>query len=178
VQAENYDRGGQGVAYNDSEPENLGGEYRTDGVDITGSAADGYKIGWTTSGEWLEYTVHVDSAGEYLWRVRVSAGGDGSSFRLLMDGVDISGIVTVPNTGSWDEYTEVSGTTPALTPGPKVLRLSVEGAYFNMDWMQFSKESLVGIAPFPNNIPKHLFLKKYDLSGRRINYGVKYHARP
>src|SRR5262245_50394617 len=39
VQAEDFDRGGQGVAYFDSDPANVGGEYRPyEGVDIKRSS--------------------------------------------------------------------------------------------------------------------------------------------
>ncbi|MDO8686315.1 MAG: hypothetical protein Q7J78_06575 [Clostridiales bacterium] len=34
IQAENFDNGGEGVAYHDSDATNSGGQYRSTGVDI------------------------------------------------------------------------------------------------------------------------------------------------
>ncbi len=54
IEAEDYDAGGEGVAYHDTTPGNEGGVYRLDDVDIeplTGSK--GYNVGWIRPGEWL-----------------------------------------------------------------------------------------------------------------------------
>src|SRR5437868_1959036 len=54
LEFENYDTGGEGVAYHDTTPANEGGQFRQDGVDL-GQASDaggGYFVGWTNPGEW------------------------------------------------------------------------------------------------------------------------------
>src|SRR5437763_622690 len=57
TQAEDYDIGGEGVAYHDDTPGNQSGTYRpTEGVDvadITGARV----VGRVDQGEWLEYTI-------------------------------------------------------------------------------------------------------------------------
>ena len=54
VQAEDYDDGGEGSAYHDTEPENLGGAYRLqEGVDIQSLEEGGLNVGWARAGEWL-----------------------------------------------------------------------------------------------------------------------------
>ncbi len=59
LEAENYDLGGEGVAYHDNEPANLGGAYRTtEGVDVE-SAGGVTNVGYIRSNEWTEYTVNV-----------------------------------------------------------------------------------------------------------------------
>src|SRR5690242_17504633 len=60
-EAENFDNGGEGVAYHDVEAANLGGQYRpTEGVDIqaTSDTGGGFNVGWTKAGEWLRYAVN------------------------------------------------------------------------------------------------------------------------
>src|SRR5437016_223918 len=61
IQAENYDVGGEGVAYHDTTTGNTGGQFRSDDVDIetSGDAGGGYNVGWIVDGEWLEYTVNA-----------------------------------------------------------------------------------------------------------------------
>ena len=51
VEAENYDTGGQGVAYYDATGGNSGGTYRSGDVDIAQTPSGGYTIGWTSDGD-------------------------------------------------------------------------------------------------------------------------------
>ena len=152
IEAENYDMGNEGDAYHDEDATNKGGVYRNDGVDIVGDATSGYKVGYTASGEWLEYRVHVLSDGIFNWQARVSSGAEASSFRMLLDSVAISDSIKVPQGADWDTYTTVSGTTPALTAGEHVLRIVVDGAWFNLDWISFENASdPTPIYPFQQN---------------------------
>src|SRR5580704_8491551 len=61
VQAENYDTGGQGVAYNVTAVNGSANSYRSDGVDLeaTTDSGGGYDLGWTAAGQWFKYTVNV-----------------------------------------------------------------------------------------------------------------------
>src|SRR3569833_1421334 len=77
VQSENFDTGGEGLAYHDSEAANQGGQYRTtEGVDIEAcsDSGGGYILGWNNAGEWQKYTVNVASAGTYTVTFRVANG--------------------------------------------------------------------------------------------------------
>src|SRR5262245_56268462 len=65
INAANFDNGGDGVAYHDNSPGNSGGQYRSGDVDIEASSEGGYDVGWTSAGEWLNYTVNVGWAGNY-----------------------------------------------------------------------------------------------------------------
>jgi hypothetical protein len=73
IEAENYDLGGQGVAYNDATPGNSGGAYRNDDVDVQAAAEGGYNIGYASAGDWTEYTVNVSASGAYNFEFRVAA---------------------------------------------------------------------------------------------------------
>ncbi len=107
---------------------------------------------YTASGEWLEYRVHVLSDGIFNWQARVSSGAEASSFRMLLDSVAISDSIKVPKGADWDTYTTVSGTTPALTAGEHVLRIVVDGAWSNLDWISFENASdPTPIYPFQQN---------------------------
>ena len=67
MQAENYDTGGQGVAYNVTSVNGTANSYRSDGVDleVTTDTGGGYDLGWTAAGQWFKYTVNVATAGTY-----------------------------------------------------------------------------------------------------------------
>jgi hypothetical protein len=147
IEAENYDTGGQGTAYNDNDAANNGGQYRpTEGVDIENCTEGGYNVGWTNSGEWLKYTVNVTTAGTYTLQARVASGVGNKNFYVELDGVNISGILTVPNTGGWQAWQTLTVTTPALTAGQKTLRIVMQANDFNINYIRFIQSS-TSVAP-------------------------------
>jgi len=168
IEAENYDEGGDGVAYHDSETENKGGSYRTDGVDIEGDAADGYKVGYTITGEWLEYTVNIAETDTYTWEAKVASGGTTGAFHVLIDNVDVTGTVNVSNTTDWNTYTTVTGKTPALTKGQHTMRLVVDGDYFNMDWISFKPNTLGMVRLTGSVMANPTTYQVYDLRGKKL----------
>jgi len=138
VEAENYMAGGQGVAYNDTDPTNNGGQYRpTEGVDIANCSEGGYSIGWNHPGEWLKYAVNVTTAGTYQLQARLACPLNNQTLHIEMDGVNVSGPIAVPNTGSYTTWQTVTVTTSALTVGPKVMRLVVDGGDFDVNYVAF-----------------------------------------
>ena len=143
IQAEDFDEGPKGIAYQDSDnnAEGDGNNYRSDGtgVDIvTGNG--GYAIGYTSSGEWLEYTVNVKEAGVYTYTAYVSSGTTGSSFSLSLNDndnlTDLTGTISVPQTGSndWGTYTTINGRFKvSLNEGRQIIRLNITGSSCNID---------------------------------------------
>lgn len=60
VELEEFDKGGEGVAFHDTDMDNSGNVYCSlEGVDLFSIAGGGYGVGWTHSGEWMQYTVNV-----------------------------------------------------------------------------------------------------------------------
>ena len=111
VEVENFDTGGQGVASNDNDPNsNLGSQdfggigniYRNpDGVDLepTADTGGGSNVAFINTGEWLEYTVDVPTAGQYDLIARVASEGSGGSLNLEIDGVEKTGAIGFSATG-------------------------------------------------------------------------------
>lgn len=112
VEAVEYDLGGQGIAFFDTEPANQGLKFRQDGVDIQDKTGGGYNIGWTKQEEWLLYTLNAIASGEYVLSMEVAAIAAGKTMDVLIDNVLI-GTITVPNTGDWQKFVAVS--TPKFT---------------------------------------------------------------
>jgi glucosylceramidase len=159
IQAENYDLGGQNVAYNDNETTNQGGAYRTsEGVDITAVAGtSGFATGWTVNGEWTEYTTNV-TAGTYTIEATVATINSGKQLRVLLDGTTLA-TLSIPNTGSWDTFQTVSVPNITFTGGSnKVLRLEIIGGDFNID-----KIEVKSVVAFPGY---------YNIISRNSNKGL------
>ncbi len=140
IEAEDFDKCDEGVSYHDSDATDEGkAGYRTDngGVDIV-KGGSGYAIGHTQANEWLEYTVNVKEPGKYKYEAVVSSGSDNSEFTLALnkDGklTNLTSKINVPNGNSWDVYKTVTASLLRyLQEGEQVIRLTVNGAYCNID---------------------------------------------
>src|SRR5437762_8797070 len=104
-EAENFDLGGEGVAYHDNTPGNQGGAYRlTEDVDIVVSSdalGGGYVVNNFETGEWLAYTINVAASAQYNIEIRASSAFANSAFHAEIDGQNVTGSIAVPNTTSW-----------------------------------------------------------------------------
>ncbi|SDL36230.1 Por secretion system C-terminal sorting domain-containing protein [Catalinimonas alkaloidigena] len=81
IEAENFDLGGEGTGYHESDETNLTGVYRTgEGVEVDAvqDGGAGYAVAGIQAGEWLSYTVEVAEAGEYDLQLRVAAADSGA----------------------------------------------------------------------------------------------------
>ncbi|MGE0030829.1 MAG: carbohydrate-binding protein [Steroidobacteraceae bacterium] len=136
-EAEDFDRGGQGVAYRDLTAGNVGGQYRpAEDVDIAVSSdviGGDYVVNHFETGEWLAYSINVGASGRYDLALRVASAMTGGAFHLELDGADVSGRVTVPNTGSWDAYQWVVRADVPLSAGTHVLKVVADQQYFNLN---------------------------------------------
>jgi beta-glucosidase len=158
IEAEDYDVGGEGVAYHDTTPGNAGGQYRSDDVDIeiTTDVGGGYNVSHIEQGEWLQYTVHVVQSADYDLQVRVasaaseriedtvSAVGPVSwtvpvtrTLHVELDGVGVSGPLTFVATGGWQNWTSVFARRIPLPEGRHVLRIAMDADLMNVNWIWF-----------------------------------------
>jgi hypothetical protein len=140
LEAENVDNGGEGFAYHDSNTGNNGNAYRSTDVDIRAksSASNGYVVFNAVAGEWLKYSINVPATGLYNVGVSTASYLEGGIFHIEVDGVDVTGPLRAPTTGSWNTFQTVSKSGVRLTAGPHVLRLvldtnGVEGIVADFD---------------------------------------------
>jgi PKD repeat protein len=153
IEAENFDEGGPGVAYHDTNPQNAYGAYRAEAVDIgTTTDGEGGPTLGVTAGEWLEYTIQVGQAASYRLRARTSRGASGNrTVRFLFDGVDKTGSIVVPATGNWEAYTTVESGRFELSAGVQVLRADITSGDFNLNWLELVPVVPVAQTTFGND---------------------------
>jgi len=161
IQAEDFDKGGQGLAYHETDARNTGGSaYRADGVDVQ-LAGTLRSLTATRAGEWVEYTVNVTAAGAYTLVAKVASLGAGGRFHIEVDGQNKTGSLVVPDTKGASRFTAVSGSAVALSAGVHVIRLSMDsvgagsqtGAFDALVLTQKSATSTGGAAPAPGAKP-------------------------
>ena len=138
IEAEEFDFGGEGIAYAEWDAANQGGYFRTaEGVDIEVSSDGGYDVGYINTGEWMKYSVNVTRAGSYTLQSRVAAPGEGGLMHVELDGVNISGLITIPNTNGWQTWTTMNIVTSSLQTGAHVIRIVIDNGGFNIDYLNF-----------------------------------------
>ncbi|HUK36230.1 MAG TPA: carbohydrate-binding protein [Vicinamibacterales bacterium] len=153
IQAEDFDNGGQGVAYYDSTPGNSGGAYRQTDVDIEPASGGGYDVGWITPGEWLNYTLSVPAAGSYTIQLRVASPNGGSMHVGFNGPSNVWQTVAIPNTGGWQTWTSVSFTA-TLGAGTQQMTLLSDTGGYNVDSVTISAlSSAPPASPLPASPP-------------------------
>ena len=169
IEAENYDVGGEGLTYHDSDPMNIAGDYRPgEGVDIYSRNGNGYHIGNALPGEWYEYTVNVEKQGAYRVDFYLAAMEAGGTFTTRIGGAE-SGILTSPGSHSW-LTTNILTDTLNLKGGIQIMRFTVMGQpLFNIDKFDFSPINL----PAGTNSIQEMPLVAYVNQNRDIVIGLK-----
>lgn len=149
IDAVDYDLGTQGVAYNDADYKNTGGnntvynrgyEFRNDGVDIgrnPDTQGPPFYVGWIEAGEWIRYTVNVATGGLYRVDFRVASPNTSGRIQLSVDGTPVTSPIAVPWSGGWTNWTTVSVNNVPIPSGRHVLTLTFPAAGFNVNRMEF-----------------------------------------
>jgi endoglucanase Acf2 len=130
---------GQNISYVDTSIGN-NGDFRTDeNIDAVSNNQEGATVGWITAGEWLEYSVDVQTSGKYNLEIRYASGNPngGGPFYLEIDGVKISSDIFVPTSNDWGNWATTLVTDITLTEGKHILRLVIESGEFNLGKMDF-----------------------------------------
>ncbi|MGF1636574.1 MAG: carbohydrate-binding protein [Cyclobacteriaceae bacterium] len=174
IEAEFYDNGGQGIAYNDDGVRNGDGTFRPlEFVDVVAkaTASNGHSIGYGNSGEWVEYTLENVETGLYEISLRYASGSSSrGDLEISLDGVTITTITGLNNTGGWNTFATATVSNVALNGGAnKILRFEyVNGADFDIDYVEFVA---IGRSPYTTlNIPGLIECEFYDNGGQGVAY--------
>ncbi len=124
IEAENFDKGGEGVTYHDLDATNVPGAYRPDeGVDIYDRNGTGFHIGNAQPGEWCEYTVSVANEGDYKADFLLASLQGGGTFKVKIGDVE-SEILTAPKSNS-ALTTKAVSTVMNLAAGVQIMRFTI-----------------------------------------------------
>ena len=178
IQAENFDKGGEGMTFHDSDTKDEGdAAYRTDneGLDLV-KGNSGTAIGYTAGNEWTEYTVNVKEPGEYSFEATCSNGSSSNGGFTIntVKGTTITqvGKVTVTPTGGWGTYKVMTGKlTKNLAEGEQILRFTISGANCNIDKVKFICTLNTDIQTVVTAQPeRHV---TYNLKGQKVDDNYK-----
>ncbi|HPM30245.1 MAG TPA: carbohydrate-binding protein [Chryseolinea sp.] len=150
-----YDLGRNGKAYSDTDTANYrvttgtyaawnnGWAYRNDGVDIQASSdtdpsSNHFNVGWTQDGEWLLYTLDVDSSAVYDVIIRYAASNSNSKIILNLNDANISASSTLNSTGGNQIWGNKTISDVVLYKGKQKLKVILEKGGANLGNISFS----------------------------------------
>lgn len=151
-------------------------------LEETEDTGGGQNIGYTHTGDYLDYRIAISAALNYNLNVRVAC--ESNAGKLAFQQLDEAGsilnqtIVDVPVTGGWQRWQTVA-VTMKLDEGRGILRMKILDPEFNVNWFEFTGGQLVsGLADlgiyqlFPNpssglvhvKIPENRFSTENEIS--------------
>ena len=145
INASDYDLGRNNYAYYDLDTANyhvstgnytawnVGWSYRNDGVDIEPSQDqddknNGFNVGWTNPGEWLQYTLNVGATDNYEMKIRYASDGTGQ-VRLSVDGSIATESISLPSTGGWQDWETATLSNLVLESGSHKFQVHIENGF-------------------------------------------------
>jgi hypothetical protein len=159
IEVEYFDNGGPEISYHESDDNKKGcdgNKCRPDELVDIGATIDekpenqnyNYFLGYTFPGnEWLDYTVQVDSAGEYVLKARIATSLNSRSFHLEKYGEHVTDTIVATNTleydkNEWYNYKNIYEPGVILSKGTYTLRLVIHemnGSYggLNFNYIEF-----------------------------------------
>ncbi|TRX72079.1 cellulase family glycosylhydrolase [Carboxylicivirga sp. M1479] len=149
IQCVDYDLGKEGFAYKDNLSENIhegatkwskwntGNQYRNDGVDI-GKSEDGYYVGWTEAGEWLQYTLNSEEAKKYTMELLSSASAESGAISVSVNGDIVASNIVLPSTKDESKWESTLIKNIKMPKGKTVLRIKFESGGSNLKAFKLS----------------------------------------
>ena len=139
----------------------------TAGIDYrfetTQDIGGGQNLGWISDGEWMEYTIEVETPGWHKVDLRVAGDNSDGSINLISEGKTI-GSVEIGDSGGWQTWKTVSAYVEFQTTGTQTLRLEfvVPSASFNFNWFSYEET------------PEPLSLVVGNTPQQKMRYGMDY----
>ncbi len=144
IEAEDFDTGGEGIAYHDTTPANLGAATSRPGesVDLIPGGSGGCAVGYTAAGEWLDYTIDIATDGFYRVQASAACPAAGAMIHASFDSLTSTPEMSLPKTATWASWETITSAPVKLTAGIHVMRIFIDHnatgipAAGNYDWFK------------------------------------------
>jgi beta-glucosidase len=112
-------------------------------TETTADTGGGLDVGWIDPNDWMDYSVNVQTAGNYTVSYRIASNIAAPSLQLKTTANTYT--VNLPNTGAYQTWTTVTSTI-ALSAGVQTIRITALTNGFNFNWMQFASAGGTNVA--------------------------------
>ncbi len=156
IEAENFDFGGEGIAYHDLTQGNSEEAYRNEDVDVGQSfdeGANAYHVTAIQTGEWLKYSVYVPETNLYAIRFRYTAGAGEPSITLKQGEKELT-TITLPVVG-WYPFESHTTEGVLLEEGEQELMLCFENGALTLNYLELLCDDCSTILPNDINLNYH-----------------------
>jgi len=148
IEGEHFNNGGLGVAYNEDAVRQGYQQFRpSELVDIVAKtdASNGYVVGYTNTGEWLDYTVDISETRRYNITLKYYSKGVPGDLKISLDGTELTTISGIQSQPNWNTAATITVENVSIPAGSdKLLRLEfVNGAKFDIDALKFSPSPFI-----------------------------------
>ncbi len=154
INAVDYDLGRNGFAYSDKDTGNYyisgakrntgnkGYVYRNDGVDIfkDSSQYESYYVGSIEDSEWIQYTIDVTTAGNYILKLVDAAEDNTGAISIDVDGKNLMHQNNINLTGGLKQWQTQMLQTVSLNKGKHTIKLYFDKGGFNLKQLIFIKK--------------------------------------
>ncbi|MEO5996087.1 MAG: carbohydrate-binding protein [Chitinophagaceae bacterium] len=127
-------------------------------TDNTTDAGGGKLVGWTDTGDWMDYTATVSSPGNYTVNFRLASSYASQQLQLKNSSGTVLATITVPQTGGPQNWTTATATV-ALPAGNQTLRIYSSNGSWNINWVEFISGSQ---SPTRTVIPGRVEAENYN----------------
>lgn len=105
-------------------------------IEATEDVGGGNNISWADARDWVEYQIHVDTAGDYQVEYRMATESGSEGFNLSLNDSLIDSVVIDP-TGGWQTWATQTNTV-TLPEGTHTLKITAVGGAWNLNWLKFT----------------------------------------
>ena len=109
------------------------------GVQLEGCSDDGkgLNLGWIDTGDWMEYSLNVPVAGDYVFDFRVASLNGGGNVSVVNQSGTSLGAMNITASGGWQIWQTISSAPISLNQGVQTIRLQAASGGFNLNWFEF-----------------------------------------
>jgi len=120
---------------------NQGWSYRNDGVDIEPCSdlpgqSNGFNVGWTEDGEWLQYTIDVEEKAGWQLAIRYAAAAE-SCIQFEADGIPLTPELLLPATGGFQNWGTFLLENVVVPQGNVKVRCQIKQGGVNLNYFSF-----------------------------------------
>jgi hypothetical protein len=128
--------------------------------------SNGFNVGWIEDGEWLKYSVWVDSTASYKITLRTAALGSDGRLRYLIDSASVTPVQQVSSTGDWKIWANHVINDIILEKGWHSFTLMADKGGFNAGGFKFE------ISGASIDLPYNYLYSETDSEGHRIDVAL------
>jgi gliding motility-associated-like protein len=106
----------------------------------TNDVGGGLNVGYMDGGDWMDYTVNIPTAGDYIIKYRLSSPYNNTRLQLKAENA-VKATVRIPQTKDYQDFSTVSNVVHFAGSGQQTIRLYALTNGFNVNWLEIEKSA-------------------------------------